>query len=154
MFSIGLGPEVISVGADWNMTSDPRSLMTELDETLSAASDERQRTILRKVTELFLHRSKDYSGDQVALFDDVIFRLIERSEHSALLELSSKLAPVDNAPINVVVKLSQQDDIAISGPILRIVAGGAGRYAGAKSPRPKASSISPPSPAGRESMKR
>jgi uncharacterized protein (DUF2336 family) len=102
------------------MTTDPRSLMTELDETLSAASDERQLAILRKVTELFLLRSKDYSGDQVALFDDVIYRLIEHSEHSALLELSSKLAPVDNAPLNVVVKLSQQDDIAISGPMLQM----------------------------------
>src|SRR5271169_3445303 len=102
------------------MTSDPRSLMTELDATLSDASDERQRTILRKVTDLFLRRSKDYSGDQVAVFDDVILRLIERGEHSALLELSTRLAPVGNAPLNVVVKLSQEDDIAISGPILEL----------------------------------
>lgn len=92
--------------------------MTELDETLNTASDERQRAILRKVTELFVGRSEEYSGDQLALFDDVMFRLIERSEHSALIELSSKLAPVDKAPFNVVVKLSKEDDIAISGPIL------------------------------------
>ena len=92
--------------------------MTELDETLNTASDERQRAILRKITELFVGRSEEYSGDQLALFDDVMFRLIERSEHSALIELSSKLAPVDNAPFNVVVKLSKEDDIAISGPIL------------------------------------
>lgn len=93
--------------------------MSELDATLSTASEERQRAILRKVTDLFLHRSEEYSGDQVALFDDVIFRLIERGEHSALLELSSRLAPVGNAPLNVVIKLSKEDDIAISGPILQ-----------------------------------
>ena len=95
-------------------------MMTELDTTLSTASDERQLSILRRVTDLFLHRSNDYTGDQVSVFDDVIFRLIERGEHSALLELSTRLAPVGNAPINVVVKLSQEDDIAISGPILEM----------------------------------
>jgi uncharacterized protein (DUF2336 family) len=105
--------------AEVNMTANAaRSLMTELDQTLNSASDERQRAILRKVTELFIGRSEEYSGDQLALFDDVMFRLIETSEHSALIELSSKLAPVGNAPLNVVLKLSKEDDIAISGPIL------------------------------------
>lgn len=100
--------------------TEARSLLTELDSTLTTASGERQLSILRKVTDLFLHRSQDYSGDQVAVFDDVICRLIERGEHSALLELSTKLAPVGNAPINVVLQLSKEDDIAISGPILEM----------------------------------
>jgi len=94
--------------------------MDELDTTLVSASDERQLSILRRVTDLFLNRSQDYSGDQISVFDDVIVRLIERSEHSALIELSNKLAPIGNAPVNVVVKLSQQDDIAVSGPILEL----------------------------------
>lgn len=102
------------------MTSEAHSLMDELDTTLVSASDERQLSILRRVTDLFLHRPDDYSGDQVAVFDDVIVRLIERSDHSALIELSTKLAPVGNAPVNVVVKLSQEDDIAVSGPILEL----------------------------------
>jgi uncharacterized protein (DUF2336 family) len=100
--------------------TETSSLLTELDTTLTTASDERQSSILRKVTELFLGRSADYSGDQVSVFDDVICRLIEHGEHSALLELSAKLAPVGNAPLNVVVHLSKEDDIAISGPILEM----------------------------------
>ena len=102
------------------MTTEARTLMDELDTTLVSASDERQLSILRRVTDLFLNRSQDYSGDQISVFDDVIVRLIERSEHSALIELSNKLAPIGNAPVNVVVKLSQQDDIAVSGPILEL----------------------------------
>lgn len=94
--------------------------MTELDTTLTTASDERQRSILRRVTDLFLGRSDDYSGDQVAVFDDVIYRLIESTDHSALIELSNKLAPVSNAPVNVVVRLSNEDDIAVSGPVLEM----------------------------------
>ena len=100
------------------MTSEARSLMTELDTALSRASDSQHSSILRRITDLFLGDSERFSGDHVAVFDDVIFRLIERTEHSALIELSAKLAPIGNAPINVVVRLSNEDDIAISGPVL------------------------------------
>ena len=100
------------------MTSEARSLMTELDTALSRASDSQQSSILRRVTDLFLGGAERFSGDHVAVFDDVIFRLIERTEHSALIELSTKLAPIDNAPVNVVIRLSHEDDIAISGPVL------------------------------------
>ena len=92
--------------------------MTELDTALSSASDSRYSSILRRVTDLFLGGSKRFSGDHVAVFDDVIVRLIEGTEQSALIELSAKLAPVGNAPLNVVVRLSHDDDIAISGPVL------------------------------------
>jgi len=100
------------------MTSEARSLMTELDTALSRASDSRYTSILRRVTDLFLGDAERFSGDHVAVFDDVIVRLIEGTEHSALIELSAKLAPVGNAPVNVVVRLSHEDDIAISGPVL------------------------------------
>ena len=100
------------------MTSEARSLMTELDTALSRASDSQHSSILRRITDLFLGDSERFSGDHVAVFDDVIFRLIERTEHSALIELSAKLAPIGNAPVNVVVRLSNEDDIAISGPVL------------------------------------
>lgn len=100
------------------MTSEARTLMSELDTALSRASDSRYTSILRRVTELFLGDAERFSDDHVAVFDDVIVRLIEGTGHSALIELSAKLAPVGNAPVNVVVRLSQEDDIAISGPLL------------------------------------
>ncbi|MBI3703866.1 MAG: DUF2336 domain-containing protein [Rhizobiales bacterium] len=92
--------------------------MTELDTALSRVSDSQHNSILRRITDLFLNDSERFSDEHVAVFDDVIYRLIERTEHSALIELSAKLAPVDNAPVNVVVRLSNEDDIAISGPVL------------------------------------
>ena len=94
--------------------------MTELDTTLSTASETQQVSILRRVTDLFLGDSQRFSEDHVAVFDDVIYRLIEQTEHSALIELSAKLAPVGNAPVNVVVRLSREDDIAVSGPVLEM----------------------------------
>ena len=55
--------------------------MTELDTALSRASDSRHTSILRRVTDLFLGDAERFSGDHVAVFDDVIVRLIEGTEH-------------------------------------------------------------------------
>ena len=100
------------------MTSEARSLIVELDAALSKASDSQHLTILRRVTDLFLDGSKAFSDDQVAIFDDVIGRLIEKTDHPALIELSARLAPLGNAPVNVIAHLSGNDDFAVSGPIL------------------------------------
>jgi uncharacterized protein (DUF2336 family) len=95
-----------------------QSLITELDATLSNISDARHLVILRRVTDLFLVGAENYSNEQIAIFDDVISRLIEDIGQPALLELSSRLAPVSKAPKNVVTCLSGLDDIAIAGPAL------------------------------------
>jgi uncharacterized protein (DUF2336 family) len=93
-------------------------LIAELDTALSKASDSRHQAILRSVTDLFLDGPEKFSGDHVAVFDDVIIRLIEKTGRPALIELSARLAPVGNAPVNVVVRLSHDDNIAVSGPVL------------------------------------
>jgi uncharacterized protein (DUF2336 family) len=46
--------------------------------------------------------------------------LIEQIENKALAELSRRLAPVPNAPINVLRALAHDDDIAIAGPVLKL----------------------------------
>jgi uncharacterized protein (DUF2336 family) len=100
------------------MTPAAQSLITELDATLSNISDARHLVILQRVTDLFLVGAGNYSDEQVAIFDDVISRLIEDIDQPALIELSARLAPVGKAPMNVVARLSGFDDIAISGPAL------------------------------------
>src|ERR1019366_5227013 len=49
---------------------------------------------------------------------EVIGRLIEKTAHPALIKLSANLAAVGKAPVNVVVSLASEDDIAVSGPVL------------------------------------
>jgi uncharacterized protein (DUF2336 family) len=46
-------------------------------------------------------------------------RLIERIEQQALIRLSSQLAPVGNAPTNVIHRLALSDNIEISRPVLQ-----------------------------------
>jgi uncharacterized protein (DUF2336 family) len=100
------------------MTSEAQSLIAELDATLRRTSVSRHLEMLRHVTNLFLVSAKYLSSNHVAVFDDVMGRLIEKAETPALIELSEKLAPLNNAPVNVIGRLSSNDDISVSGPIL------------------------------------
>jgi uncharacterized protein (DUF2336 family) len=102
------------------MTSEAQSLIIELDSALSrtpAPAAWRSR-ILRRLTDLFLIDSESYSGDQVAVFDDVISHLIEKIDRRMLAELSTRLAPVKNAPVRVIGTLARHPDMLIAGQLL------------------------------------
>jgi uncharacterized protein (DUF2336 family) len=100
------------------MTAAAQPILAELDTALNQATDSWRSTTLRRITDLFLTDTALYSAEQVALFDDVICRLIPKMDRAVLAELSNKLASVDNAPLNAIGKLARHLDIAISGPIL------------------------------------
>jgi uncharacterized protein (DUF2336 family) len=95
-----------------------QSLITELNATLMTASKAQQLSILRRVTDLFLERADVFSTQHVAVFDGVIGAIIEGASDEALIELSRKLAAVENAPMKVVNTLARHDTIAIAGPLL------------------------------------
>jgi len=100
------------------MTTATQSLILELDAALSTATNHRQLEILRRVTDLFIIGAGKYNDEQIAIFDDVIARLIANMDQRALSELSARLAEVDNPLLSVVAQLSGSDNIAISGPAL------------------------------------
>jgi uncharacterized protein (DUF2336 family) len=100
------------------MTSAAQPLLTELDTVLTRAPPAWRNTTLRRLTDLFLVDAASYSDDQVAVFDDVISRLIEKSDRRTLIELSNRLAQVKNAPCRVVGTLARHADILIAGPLL------------------------------------
>jgi uncharacterized protein (DUF2336 family) len=101
------------------MMSESRLLIAELDSTLQRASSSQHLSMLRGVTDLFINGAGLFADEHVAVFDDVISRLIEKVDRQALAELSSRLVSVDNAPANVIDRLARHDDIAIAGPILQ-----------------------------------
>jgi len=93
------------------------SLIAEIEEAVQHGSPDRRADTLRSVTDLFLGSSR-LSDDQVALFDDVIRRLIDEIEIKALVALGERLAPVTNAPPEVIRQLARHDDVAVAGPVL------------------------------------
>src|SRR5262245_14987706 len=101
------------------MMSESHRLIAELDSTLQRVSSSQHLTMLRGVTDLFINGAETFADEHVAVFDDVIGRLIDKADRPALAELSGRLAPVDNAPANVIDRLARHEDIAIAGPILQ-----------------------------------
>jgi uncharacterized protein (DUF2336 family) len=93
-------------------------LLSQLEEAVKAGTPERRVDMLRRVTDLFLGESQRLTEEQVAVFDDVLIHLTQRIETKALMQLSSCLAPVDNAPVEVVRSLSRHDEIAVAGPVI------------------------------------
>lgn len=95
-----------------------RSLIGELEDAISSGSAEKRVQTLRRVTDLFLNDADRLNEDQIAVFDEVLCRLTKRIETKALVELSGHLAPVVNAPIEVIRRLAHNDAIAVAGPVL------------------------------------
>jgi len=94
------------------------SLIPELEDVARHASPERRAVMLERIATLFLNSADQFTETQVALFDDVVGRLIVEIEIKALAELARRFAPVENAPIRVMQRLAQDDDIGVAGPVL------------------------------------
>jgi len=97
----------------------PASLLPELEDVVQHGSAEKRAEALRRITTLFLDGADSFNDNHVALFDDVIGCLIEEIEAKALAELARRIAPVANAPSNVVRTLASSDDIAVAGPVIK-----------------------------------
>jgi uncharacterized protein (DUF2336 family) len=95
------------------------SLIPELEDIVQHGSPRRRAQALRRITTLFLDGASLYNEDHVRLFDDVFNRLIDEIESKARAELSHRLAPLGNAPGELICRLARDDDISVAGPVLR-----------------------------------
>jgi len=93
-------------------------VIDELEGTLANGSGEKHSQILMRVTDLFLTAPAQLTKEQTALFDDVISRLAAHVERRALAELSARLAPIPNAPAQIIQQLASHDAIEVAGPVL------------------------------------
>ncbi len=94
------------------------SLIPELEDVVQHGSAERRAEALQRITTLFLTGADRFSDEHVQLFDDVLGQLIVEIESKARAELSRRLAPIGNAPPDVLRSLAHDDDIAVAGPVL------------------------------------
>lgn len=96
----------------------PENVLDELQTTLAHGTVARRVEALRKVTDLFISGAVDFSDEQIALFDDVFRCLLLQIETSAKALLSSRLAPIENAPPVTIRTLAFDDMIEVAGPVL------------------------------------
>src|SRR6202044_1466371 len=102
------------------MMSAAASLIPELEDVIAHGTRQKRAEMLQRITALFVHGSSRYSNEQVDLFDSIFGLLIAEIETKARAELSGHLAPLDNAPTNVVRTLALDDNIDVAGPILKL----------------------------------
>ena len=81
-------PEALDDRRNRNSTeqeSAPRrqSLIDELEASISQKNIGSRAEILRQITDLFVAGSGYFDGEQMALFDDVMDRLVNEIDHSA-----------------------------------------------------------------------
>ncbi len=103
------------------------SIVSEIEAAINATSAEKGLQTIRRVTDLFLLSADRFDDEQVAVFDNVLDRLVKTVElraiadisaRVALAELSSQLALIPQAPPSVIRRLARSHEITISGPIL------------------------------------
>jgi len=97
---------------------DHSAVFNEIENTITHGSADRRSQILRQVTDLFIVGSDQYAAEEIALFDDVISRLATDIEISARALLAVRLAPLRNAPPNIIRNLAFDDEIDVAHPIL------------------------------------
>ena len=102
------------------MIATALALIPELQDVVRHGSREKRADTLQRLTALFLHGAGRYNDEHVALFDDLFGLLIEGIDNKALAELSNHVAPLSNAPVRLLRKLANDDDIAVAGPVLKL----------------------------------
>jgi len=95
-----------------------KALINELQTAIESGPKEKRLKTLRALTQVFIDVADKLPDDLVDVFGEVICYLIEKIETSALVDLGERLAPVQNAPPEVVKRLADNPDIAVARPVL------------------------------------
>jgi len=94
--------------------------LREVEEAMKHADPQTRHQTLRAVADLFLADAPRLDDTRVAAFDNVFDALMVRPDRGDLLDLSHRMAPVDNAPRRLIGRLARDEDIAIAGPVLTL----------------------------------
>src|SRR5262249_42114213 len=93
-------------------------LIAEVELIAKSGTPERRARMLRGLADLFRLSAGQLQPDQITVFDDVLLRLIERSDARTLASLSATLAGLQPAPAETVRRLARHEDDAVAAPVL------------------------------------
>ena len=96
----------------------PITVITELERAIENGSPQHRAQMLLQVADLFVSNSPRYTDDEISLFDDIITRLATEIEVSVRSLLAQRLAPIANAPVNIMRILAGDDEIKVAYPVL------------------------------------
>lgn len=93
-------------------------LVGDVADAVSSRSADRRVLMLRRATHLYLSYAHRLSEHQVELFDDVLVKLVDCVEPASLVELSTGLAELPQAPKRTLRYLACHPVIAVASPVL------------------------------------
>src|SRR5215467_14348670 len=94
------------------------SLIDELEQALASGTSDQRIHTLARITDLFVIGAESYSDEQIDVFDDVLLKIAARIEAKSLARLSTRIAPLANAPKRTVKELAFHDDMTVARPVL------------------------------------
>jgi uncharacterized protein (DUF2336 family) len=101
-----------------DISAEGHSLIDQLIGTVATGSVAQRLKMLQRITDLFVAGSRGYSGQQIALFDDVLQRLAADIEVTARAQLAQRLASVERAPPKLIRRFAFDDEIEVARPVL------------------------------------
>ncbi len=94
------------------------SLIPELENVIQTGSYARRAEAVRRIANLFVDGASTFNDNHVGVFDDVLCRLVAEIEFKTRAEIATRLAPVANAPAELMRQFAHDDDIAVAGPVI------------------------------------
>jgi uncharacterized protein (DUF2336 family) len=94
-----------------------KTIIDDLEQAIANKDIGLRADTLRRVTDLFVAGS-DYSEEQIAVFDSVMNLLAREIEPSARARFGVRIAPLPNAPREIIRALADDEAIAVAGPVL------------------------------------
>jgi uncharacterized protein (DUF2336 family) len=94
------------------------TLIDELESDVARQPIGHRARALQRVADLFAQNSGQLSDEQIALFDDVMARLINQIDVGARAAFGRRLLDMTAVPPEVVRNLALDDSIEVAGPVL------------------------------------
>jgi uncharacterized protein (DUF2336 family) len=97
----------------------PKTLVDELEESTAYKDISKRADVLKRVTDLFLVNSEQLSDEHLALFDEVMIKLVAEVDVAARAAFGERVADMQLVPAGLLRQLASDDAIEVAGPVLR-----------------------------------
>lgn len=92
--------------------------LRDIEEKLRTSDPQKRQSTLRALTDLFLTAAPQLDEKGVEVFDNVFDAALEEPGLDVLADVSTRMAPVPNAPTRLIRRLANDAEIAVAGPVL------------------------------------
>jgi uncharacterized protein (DUF2336 family) len=100
------------------VASAAKSLIDELEDAIARTDLHHRAAVMRRLTDLFLSNGTGFSDEHIAMFDEVMSRLVAAIDSSARAQFGDLIARSPHAPVKTSRLLALDDEIKVAGPIL------------------------------------